>query len=178
VFDGMRGGEEGGMAATAKMNGQPDTGGSTAGPAGAAVPARPGPQRPAKDTGPVRRAAPTPPPLAPPRLRRAPSLVVRPAPVPDVPPSRARRAAHLATAAVLTLAVVGGLGWLGQRAGADVPDETTTVRVGTGETVWDVAQRVAPDADPRAVVERIRLLNGMVSSAVQPGQYLQVPDGR
>jgi hypothetical protein len=49
--------------------------------------------------------------------------------------------------------------------------------VGAGETVWDVAQRVAPRSDQRAVVQRIRQLNGIVGSAVVPGQQLHVPDG-
>ncbi|MGH4026223.1 MAG: LysM peptidoglycan-binding domain-containing protein [Pseudonocardiaceae bacterium] len=85
-------------------------------------------------------------------------------------------------AVAVTLAVVGVLGWLGQAASAgssaETPAETSVVRVGAGETVWDVAVRVAPESDPRAVVQRIRELNGMTSSAVQPGERLQVPDGR
>jgi len=44
--------------------------------------------------------------------------------------------------------------------------------------VWDVAARVAPQSDQGAVVERIRQLNGLVGSAVNPGQQLQVPAGR
>lgn len=79
---------------------------------------------------------------------------------------------------MVTLAVVGSLSWLGQAASAGLPTETAVVRVGAGETVWDVAARVAPESDPGAVVQRIRELNGLVSSAVQPGQQLQVPDGR
>ena len=83
---------------------------------------------------------------------------------------------RLAAAAAVTLAVVGGVGWMGQAASSGVPAEITLTRVGAGETVWDVAQRVAPTSDQRAVVERIRQLNGMANSAIQPGQQLQVPD--
>ncbi|MGH3910530.1 MAG: LysM peptidoglycan-binding domain-containing protein [Pseudonocardiaceae bacterium] len=78
----------------------------------------------------------------------------------------------------MTLAVTVALGWLGQLAAAGIPAETAVVRVGAGETVWDVAQRVAPESDLPTVVQRIRELNGMTGSAVQPGQQLQVPDGR
>ena len=81
-------------------------------------------------------------------------------------------------AAVVTLVVIGALGWLGHGRGAGIPVQTAVVRVGAGETLWDVAQRVAPESDPRAVVERIRQLNTMAGSAVQPGQQLRVPDGR
>lgn len=88
------------------------------------------------------------------------------------------RVLHLAAAVVVTLAVVGGLGWLGQTPSDGVPAETALIRVGAGETMWDVAQRVAPKSDQRAVVERIQQLNGMADSAIQPGQELQVPDGR
>lgn len=90
--------------------------------------------------------------------------------------SRPSKVVRVAAAATVTLAVVGGLGWIGQPPGPGVPAETTVIRVGAGETVWDVAQRVAPKSDQRAVVERIRQLNGLTGSAVAPGQQLQVPD--
>lgn len=86
--------------------------------------------------------------------------------------------AHLVAAGAVTLVLIGGLGWLSRPAGAELPQETAIVRVGAGETVWDVAQRVAPSSDPQAVVARIRQLNGLVGSAVEPGQQLEVPDGR
>ncbi|MDQ3899314.1 MAG: LysM peptidoglycan-binding domain-containing protein [Actinomycetota bacterium] len=81
-------------------------------------------------------------------------------------------------AATVTLAVVGSLGWIGQGAYPQVPANTVPVQVGAGETIWDIARRVAPRSDQRAVVERIRQLNHIVGSAVSPGQQLQVPDGR
>lgn len=90
---------------------------------------------------------------------------------------RRGRPVYLVVATVLTLAVTGMLGWLGEAAHDRIPAETAVVRVGAGETVWDVAQRVAPEADSRVVVERIRRLNGLVDSAVQPGQQLRVPAG-
>ncbi|MBV9162912.1 MAG: LysM peptidoglycan-binding domain-containing protein [Pseudonocardiales bacterium] len=86
--------------------------------------------------------------------------------------------ASLVAAATVTLAVVGGLGWIGQGASSGIPTETAVIRVGAGETVWDVARRVAPQSDQRAVVKRIRQLNGLVGSAITPGQQLQVPNGR
>lgn len=98
----------------------------------------------------------------------------------ELRPQESRRSglARLAACVAVTLAVVGGLGWLGQAPSPEVPAETAVARVGAGETVWDVARRVAPEYDQRAVVERIRQLNGMAGSAVQPGQQLQVPYGR
>lgn len=95
-----------------------------------------------------------------------------------LPAPRQPKLVHLVAAVAVTLAVTVVLGWLGQLADAGIPAETAVVRVGAGETVWDVAQRVAPESDPPTVVQRIRELNGMTGSAVQPGQQLQVPDGR
>jgi predicted Zn-dependent protease len=84
----------------------------------------------------------------------------------------------LFAAVTVTLAVVAGLSWLGQGSDPAVPQHTTVIRVGAGETVWDVAARVAPQSDQRAVVEQIRRLNGLRNAEVVPDQQLQVPDGR
>jgi predicted Zn-dependent protease len=74
--------------------------------------------------------------------------------------------------------LLSALGWGGSSSSSELPATISMVRVGAGETLWDVARRVAPHADQQAVVDRIRTLNGLVSSAVQPGQQLRVPDGR
>jgi LysM repeat protein len=81
-------------------------------------------------------------------------------------------------AAIVTLTVIGGLGWIGQSPSPGIPAETAVIQVGAGETVWDVARRIAPQSDQRAVVERIQQLNGLMGSAILPGQRLQVPRGR
>ena len=49
------------------------------------------------------------------------------------------------------------------------------VVVQPGESLWTVAQRTAPDHDPREVVARLRELNGLTTSQLQPGQQLIVP---
>lgn len=92
--------------------------------------------------------------------------------------SRSSRVGSLVAAVMVTLVVVGGLSWLGQAKDPGLPADTGVARVGAGETVWDVAARVAPQSDQVAVVERIRQLNGLVGSAVSPGQQLQVPARR
>ena len=91
------------------------------------------------------------------------------------------RAPKLAAGWVLAVAavacgVVFGLGSLAGAAAPSVPSETTVVRVKPGESLWELAGRVAPGADASAVVERIRELNG-VEGSVQPGQPLTVPAG-
>jgi hypothetical protein len=84
----------------------------------------------------------------------------------------------LSATVIVTLSVVAGLSWLGRSPDPAIPERTAVVRVGAGETVWDVAARVAPRSDPRAVVERILQLNGLTDAEVVPDQQLQVPDGR
>ena len=128
-----------------------------------------GPGRPAP--GPTRGPGPV-------RLRRPP--VVPRCAAPDRVEPAHRRALQVVIAGVVTLAVVCGLAVLGQVAagGPAVPATTAVVQVGAGETVWDVARRVAPDAATPAVVQRIRELNGMAGSELRPGQRLTVPDGR
>ncbi|MCA1820764.1 MAG: LysM peptidoglycan-binding domain-containing protein [Pseudonocardia sp.] len=84
----------------------------------------------------------------------------------------------LSATVIVTLSVVAGLSWLGQSTDPAIPGRTTVVRVGAGETVWDVAARVAPRSDPRGVVERIVQLNGLRDVELVPDQQLQVPDGR
>jgi LysM repeat protein len=48
--------------------------------------------------------------------------------------------------------------------------------VNSGDTLWSIAEQVAPeDTDVRAVVAEIRNLNDLESSLIYPGQSLLVP---
>lgn len=58
-----------------------------------------------------------------------------------------------------------------------VPAALAVVRVEPGESLQDLAARVAPGAPVRDVVERIRDLNALDSSAVSAGQTLIAPIG-
>ena len=49
------------------------------------------------------------------------------------------------------------------------------VQVESGQSLWQLAATVAPDADPRDVVADIVHLNRLTSTDVQPGQRLAVP---
>jgi len=124
----------------------------------APVPPAPGPPAP----GPLAQG---------PLTREFPAVAHPPAP-------RAGRVVALSATVIVTLSVVAGLSWLGQSPDPAIPDRTAVVRVGAGETLWDVAARVAPRSDPRAVLERILQLNGLPDAEVVPDQQLQVPDGR
>lgn len=48
--------------------------------------------------------------------------------------------------------------------------------VARGDTLWEIAERyVAPGADVRPLVHAIKETTGISSSALQPGQVLQIP---
>ncbi len=56
---------------------------------------------------------------------------------------------------------------------APTPYASTTVH--QGESLWAVAQRVAPGQDPRGLVQQIRELNALSGATVQVGQLLLIP---
>ena len=96
-----------------------------------------------------------------------------------------RRLMACATALVLLLVVLGGLAGVANRADADQPgpnraglteNGTTRYVVRSGDTLWSIANRVAPDRDPRGVVDAIARANaGLVAGSLQAGQLLLIP---
>jgi hypothetical protein len=90
--------------------------------------------------------------------------------------------ALLAGIITLWLGMVAHLGQLanGEPAAASaahVPDTLAVVRVEPGESIQDVAARVAPDAPAPQVVQRIRELNDLGSPTLVAGQTLIAPVG-
>jgi predicted Zn-dependent protease len=90
--------------------------------------------------------------------------------------------ALLAGVITLWLGLVANLGEMANgasdtSASAAVPDKLAVVRVEAGESLQDVAHRVAPDAPARQVADRIRELNDLKSPAVAAGQTLIAPIG-
>jgi nucleoid-associated protein YgaU len=85
---------------------------------------------------------------------------------------------------VLFTVLVAALGFFAMRgapaASTDVVHHprTTTVIVSPGETVWDIARQVAPQADTRSTVAEIEELNSLSDAgSIQVGQPLVVPAG-
>lgn len=50
-----------------------------------------------------------------------------------------------------------------------------TVTVLPGDTLWSIAESVAPSADPRTVISEIQKLNAFGSGSLQVGQQLAIP---
>jgi hypothetical protein len=78
---------------------------------------------------------------------------------------------------VAVAAATFGLGAAGASAGTHSGSFSTFqyVTVDPGESLWQLAQSVAPTADPRDVIADILTLNNLSSAAVQPGQRLAIP---
>jgi len=73
-------------------------------------------------------------------------------------------------------AAVTGVGALGAAAGTHSGTASFEyVTVEPGESLWQLAQSVAPNADPREVIAGILTLNDLSSGEVQPGQRLAIP---
>ena len=86
-------------------------------------------------------------------------------------------------AAIITLwlGLVANLGQIANgdagNAAAPVPDRLSVVQVSPGESLQDVAHRVAPEAPARQVADRIRELNNLNSPMLAAGQTLIAPVG-
>ena len=54
--------------------------------------------------------------------------------------------------------------------------EYTYVTIAAGQSLWGLAEEIAPTADPRDVVNDILEFNGMSSAELFPGQRLALPE--
>lgn len=95
------------------------------------------------------------------------------------PVSTAVTVALAGAAALITL----WLGLVGHVSGApaaateQLPDQLAVVQVQAGETLQQLAGRVAPDAPAGQVMQRIRDLNKLDSASLDAGQTLIAPIG-
>ena len=82
----------------------------------------------------------------------------------------------LAVIPVIALAILVGPNVLGAQAtSTSGSTDFTYVSVAPGQSLWQLAAEVAPQADTREVVADILRLNGLNSGDVQPGQELAIP---
>ena len=115
--------------------------------------------RPAVEWAPVPETSPDVAPGAVPSRRPAPRLPDRATRI------RRRRLVALLAVVVLALALVSGVRAVSGLAAVDSsprpePISGTEYVVQPGDTLWTIAGRIAPDDDPRAVVDALRAANG------------------
>lgn len=94
---------------------------------------------------------------------------------------RGRRALALLVAApVIATGALAGVGVLGDALAGAVASSSIDsagfeyVTVMPGQSLWQIAHAVAPEADPRDVIAEIEMLNG-IGGAIQPGEQLAIP---
>ncbi|WP_298040528.1 LysM peptidoglycan-binding domain-containing protein [uncultured Microbacterium sp.] len=89
------------------------------------------------------------------------------------------RAVLLGLAAVPLAAVVGLVALSGGSALASGESSPATgfemVTILPGDTLWSVAESVAPGVDPRIVIDEIQRLNVRSNGAVQVGERIAIP---
>lgn len=93
------------------------------------------------------------------------------------PVSTAASVAVAAVSALITLWLGLLAHFSGTPAPAQLPDRLAVVQVQAGETLQQLASRVAPEAPAGPVVERIRDLNRLESASIDAGQTLIAPVG-
>jgi Tfp pilus assembly protein FimV len=83
-------------------------------------------------------------------------------------------AAVPAIIAISVAMISGGTALANRDAGAPV-ESFSTVTVSVGDTLWSIAESVAPTADPRDVVDAIVRLNALDGVSLEAGQSLAIP---
>jgi len=91
---------------------------------------------------------------------------------------RRRRLTLTAAVTVLLAVLLGPVGHVLQAGAAVRRAEPvgSTVLVRPGDSLWTIARRVEPGADPRAVVAAISEANDVAAAGLVPGQRLLVPE--
>ncbi|MCU1407076.1 MAG: conserved secreted protein [Glaciihabitans sp.] len=75
-------------------------------------------------------------------------------------------------AVAIALSLNGG-GAVATATGSSTPLESITVM--GGQSLWQLAEEIAPQADPREVIADLISINTLVSAEVHPGQQLDIP---
>jgi Tfp pilus assembly protein FimV len=97
-------------------------------------------------------------------------------PVARAVPVRLTRRGYV-VAALLATALFASLIWLAHASAVDAgpvgSKPPAVVTVESGDTLWSIASRIAPQRDPRAVVAELERVNHLGSPVLQPGQRLR-----
>lgn len=78
--------------------------------------------------------------------------------------------------AAFFLALNGGVAEASGAGTASGAADFAYITISAGESLWEIAESLAPAADPRDVIADIVNLNRLTSEDVQPGQRLALPN--
>ncbi|MFS3126963.1 LysM peptidoglycan-binding domain-containing protein [Nocardioides sp. Bht2] len=76
---------------------------------------------------------------------------------------------------VMAAALVLGTSSVATNSAGGTPTQTEMIRVDHGQTLWAIAAEIADDGEVREMVQTIKQLNALDSSALQAGQTLHIP---
>uniref|UniRef100_UPI000FDC74CC LysM peptidoglycan-binding domain-containing protein n=1 Tax=Microbacterium sp. CPCC 204701 TaxID=2493084 RepID=UPI000FDC74CC len=85
--------------------------------------------------------------------------------------------AALPATIALAFAIIGGGAALASRDEGAPAGTFATITVAPGDSLWSIAEEVAPAHDPRDVVDELVRLNALEGAAVWAGQRLSIPAG-
>jgi len=74
--------------------------------------------------------------------------------------------------AALAFALNGGMATASTEGSTAVVE---TVTIEAGQSLWQLAEQIAPTADPRDVIDEVLSFNNLNSSSLQQGQQLAIP---
>lgn len=84
--------------------------------------------------------------------------------------------------ALAAIPLAAGIGFAALSGGSAIASGETvttanfeTVTVLPGDTLWAIAQSVAPNVDPREAIHEIQKLNALTGGSLQAGQQLAIP---
>ena len=85
-----------------------------------------------------------------------------------------RRGVHALAMAVAVLAgLLVVLAWASAPAAAPATAAPASVAVQSGDTLWSIAARIAPDRDPRAEISDLQRINHLAGTDLVAGQVLR-----
>ncbi len=90
---------------------------------------------------------------------------------------RRRRLALTVSAALIAGAWAGPVARAIGSGGEPVPTSRSSYVVRGGDTLWSIAERLAPGRDPRPLVDAIATANEVDPGALVPGTTLVIPAG-
>lgn len=106
---------------------------------------------------------------------------VSPRVAPTAPRLKITRRGRLVLSAVVAAPLIIAAVTVGMNAGGAVANSSSShtsfeyETIASGETLWHLAETVAPAADPRDVIADIMRLNGLETASVVPGQRIAIP---
>lgn len=89
-----------------------------------------------------------------------------------------RRGKQVRTTILLAIIITGANAFVSTANATDTPATVSYqfVTVHSGESLWQLAEKYAPNTDPRDFIAEVVSLNQLKTSVVEPGQRIALPN--